>query len=46
MATVNELLNACAYYAGSGGYYEKASAKNLSRDIADFQANMGSANYT
>ena len=44
--TGNDVLSAFAYYIGSGGYYEKASAKNLSREISDFAANKGSANYT
>ena len=41
-----ELLEAFAYYINNGGYYEKASAKNLSRRVEDFQANRGSGNYT
>ena len=44
--TVQDALNAFAYYIGSGGYYEKASAKNLSRAVSDFAANKGSGNYT
>ena len=46
MSTVEDVLSAFAYYIGSGGYCEKASAKNLSREIADFAANKGSGNYT
>ena len=46
MSNVNKVLEAFAYYIGNGGYYEKASAKNLSREISDFAANKGSANYT
>lgn len=42
----SEVLNAFSYYIGNGGYYEKASAKNLSREISDFAANKGSGNYT
>ncbi len=46
MATINDVLDAFAYYIGSGGYYEKADASHLSREISDFAANKGSANYT
>ena len=46
MTSINKVLDAFSYYIGNGGYYEKASAKNLSREIADFAANKGSANYT
>ncbi len=42
----SEVLNAFSYYIGNGGYYEKASAKNLTREISDFAANKGSGNYT
>lgn len=44
--TREELLDAFSYYIGNGGYYEKASAKNLSRRVEDFSANKGSGNYT
>ena len=44
--TGSDVLAAFRYYIGNGGYYEKASAKNLSREISDFAANKGSANYT
>lgn len=44
--TVRDVLDAFAYYIGNGGYYEKASAKNLGRATADFAANRGSGNYT
>ncbi|MCD8117868.1 MAG: peptidoglycan-binding protein [Oscillospiraceae bacterium] len=46
MPTTSDVIAAFAYYIGSGGYYEKASAKNLSREVSDFAANKGSANYT
>jgi peptidoglycan hydrolase-like protein with peptidoglycan-binding domain len=46
MAMIQNILDAFSYYIGNGGYYEKASAKNLSREISDFAANKGSANYT
>jgi hypothetical protein len=46
MQTISDVLAAFAYYVGNGGYYEKASAKNLSREVSDFAANKGSANYT
>ena len=48
MASIRDVLDAFAYYIGSGGYYEKASsaAKYLTRDRSNFQANRGSANYT
>ena len=46
MGKIQDVLAAFAYYIGNGGYYEKASAKNLSRDISDFAANKGSGNYT
>lgn len=46
MSTIAKLLDAFAYYIGNGGYYEKASAKHLSRAVSDFAANKGSANYT
>lgn len=44
--TTEKFLEAFSYYIDHGGYYEKASAKNLSRSIADFAANRGSGNYT
>ncbi len=46
MATREEVLAAFRYYIDGGGYYEKASARNLSRERSDFAANTGSANYT
>ena len=46
MATKQDVLEAFAYYVGNGGYYEKASAKNLTRALSDFAANKGSGNYT
>lgn len=46
MNTTEDVLAAFVYYAGSGGYYEKAGPKNLSRAVSDFAANRGSANYT
>ena len=46
MVRISDVLAAFAYYIGNGGYYEKASARNLSREISDFAANKGSANYT
>ena len=46
MPKISDVLEAFAYYIGNGGYYEKASARNLSREISDFAANKGSANYT
>ncbi len=46
MATREDILSAFRYYIDGGGYYEKASAKNLSRARSDFAANRGSANYT
>jgi|GEM_PF-2758313 len=48
MATATEALSAFAYYIGSGGYYEKANStsKYLTRDVSNFSANKGSANYT
>lgn len=46
MPRISDVLAAFAYYIGNGGYYEKASARNLSREISDFAANKGSANYT
>ena len=46
MATRQDVLEAFAYYIGNGGYYEKASAKNLTREVSDFAANKGSGNYT
>jgi peptidoglycan hydrolase-like protein with peptidoglycan-binding domain len=46
MGTISDVLEAFAYYVGNGGYYEKASAKNLGRQVSDFSANKGSANYT
>lgn len=46
MAAAYDILSAFAYYIGNGGYYEKAGAKNLSRELSDFAANKGSANYT
>ena len=46
MSTRQNVLSAFAYYIGNGGYYEKASARNLSREVSDFSANKGSGNYT
>lgn len=46
MVTREDILAAFRYYTDHGGYCEKASAKNLSREISDFAANKGSANYT
>ncbi len=46
MATREEVLEAFRYYIEGGGYYEKASAQNLSRERSDFAANKGNANYT
>lgn len=44
----SDILAAFAYYIGHGGYYEKASSasKYLTRDVSNFSANKGSANYT
>jgi hypothetical protein len=39
MATIQDILDAFSYYIGNGGYYEKASAKNLRREVSDFAAN-------
>ena len=46
MKTANHVLDAFAYYIGNGGYYEKASAKYLGREVEDFAKNKGSGNYT
>lgn len=46
MAARQQVLEAFRYYIDHGGYYEKASAKNLSRDVSDFAKNKGSGNYT
>ena len=46
MGKIQDVLAAFAYYIGNGGYYEKASAKNLGREVSDFAANKGSGNYT
>lgn len=46
--TALEALKAATYYADNGGYYEKASgaAKYLTREVANFAKNKGSANYS
>lgn len=46
MAKISDVISAFQYYVGNGGYYEKASAKNLSRDVSDFAKNKGIGNYT
>ncbi len=46
MATVQGVITAAAYFIDNGGYFEKASNKNLSRSVSDFAKNKGSANYT
>ena len=46
--TISDVLAAFRYYIDNGGYYEKANGdeKYLGREISDFAANKGSANYT
>ena len=48
MKTVQNVLDAMAYYIANGGYYEKkdGTAKYLTRDVSNFAANAGGANYT
>lgn len=46
--TKADVLAAFKYYIDNGGYYEKANgdSRYLGREISDFAANKGSANYT
>ena len=48
MKTISDVLAAFRYYIDNGGYYEKANGneKYLGREVEDFAANKGSANYT
>lgn len=48
MATIDDIVSGFRYYTENGGYYEKASddARYLTRDVANFAANKGSANYS
>lgn len=48
MATMSDIVSAFRYYTEHGGYYEKASgdARYLTRDVANFAKNKGSANYS
>lgn len=45
---ISDILRAFQYYIDNGGYYEKANGtkKYLTREISNFAANKGSANYT
>lgn len=48
MAAISDIVSAFRYYTEHGGYYEKASAdaRYLTRDVANFARNKGSANYS
>ncbi len=48
MAAIQDILDAFAYYIGSGGYYEKKNgdARYLTRAVENFAANKGDANWT